>query len=169
MSVEKAFREMIRAEIETQLKPLRDVVARLEAGASDLNSVRAMAERLAPLADAVGTMFGTKVGGAAAARRGPGRPARNTVAAAKSAGGKKGRGGRAAAASGGTRQCAIEGCPRPSRSKGYCAAHYQKRRMLERTKRLPNAWVEDAAPHSVPDVKLKRGRAASKELAAQRG
>ena len=167
MSVEKAFREMIRAEIETQLRPLRDVVARLEAGASDLNSVRDMAERLAPLADAVGTMFGGKV---APARRGPGRPARNTVAAGKAAGGKKGgRGrGRAAAASGGARACAIEGCPRPSRSKGYCAAHYQKRRMLERTKRLPSAWVEDAAPHSVPDVKLKRGRAASKELAAAR-
>ena len=62
------------------------------------------------------------------------------------------------------RPCAIIGCKRPSRTKGYCAAHYQKLRMLDRTKRLPDAWKDFAAPNSVEDVVLPRGRAASKAL-----
>lgn len=56
--------------------------------------------------------------------------------------------------------CAIIGCDREERSKGYCSAHYQKRRMLARTKRLPSAWVENAKPQSVQNVVLPRGRPA---------
>ena len=57
--------------------------------------------------------------------------------------------------------CAILGCPRPSRSKGYCSAHYQKRRNLQKTKRLPSDWKEDAAPGTVKDLVLPRGRRAA--------
>lgn len=56
------------------------------------------------------------------------------------------------------RACAVIGCQRPHRSQGYCAAHYQKRRLMVATSRLHAAWVEDAAPHSIPDVILPRGR-----------
>ncbi|WP_246137927.1 cell wall protein, partial [Myxococcus llanfairpwllgwyngyllgogerychwyrndrobwllllantysiliogogogochensis] len=56
------------------------------------------------------------------------------------------------------RACAVIGCKRPHRSQGYCAAHYQKRRLMAATGRLHAAWVEDAAPHTLPDVILPRGR-----------
>jgi hypothetical protein len=164
MSVDKAFREMVRSEIEVQLKPLRDLVSRLEAGTSDLDSLRSVAERLAPLAEAVGPLFGAAGGRAATpARRGPGRPARAASAPAAAAGGK--RRGRKPAAEGGARECAIKGCGKPSRTKGYCAAHYQKLRMLEKTNRRPSSWEDYAASNSVDDVKLPRGRAAAKALA----
>ncbi|WNG41294.1 cell wall protein [Archangium violaceum] len=172
MSVDKAFREMVRNEIEAQLKPLRDLVSRLEAGTSDLDRLRNVAEQLAPLASAVGPLFGVAGGGggggraAAPARRGPGRPARSAAAApapAASTGGKKR--GRKPAAEGGARDCAIIGCGKPSRTKGYCAAHYQKLRMLEKTNRRPSNWVDYADPNSVEDIKLPRGRAAAKALA----
>ncbi|MFP2926471.1 cell wall protein, partial [Pyxidicoccus sp. 3LG] len=60
MSVDKAFRDMIRNEIEVQLKPLRDVVSRLESGTADLDALRNVAERLAPLAEVVGPLFGAQ-------------------------------------------------------------------------------------------------------------
>ncbi|NMO14004.1 cell wall protein [Pyxidicoccus fallax] len=167
MSVDKAFRDMIRNEIDAQLKPLRDVVSRLEAGTADLDALRNVAERLAPLAEVVGPLFGANAPAAKAGRRGPGRPpARAAVSAPPAAGGK--RRGRKPAASGteGSRACAIIGCGKPSRTKGYCAAHYQKLRMLEKTNRRPSAWRDYAEPDSVEDIKLPRGRAASKALAA---
>ncbi|QRK11500.1 cell wall protein [Archangium violaceum] len=173
MSVDKAFREMVRNEIEAQLKPLRDLVSRLEAGTSDLDRLRNVAEQLAPLASAVGPLFGVAGGGggggggraATTGRRGPGRPARSAAAAPAPAatGGKKR--GRKPAAEGGARDCAIIGCGKPSRTKGYCAAHYQKLRMLEKTNRRPSNWVDYADPNSVEDIKLPRGRAAAKALA----
>ncbi|PTL79632.1 cell wall protein [Vitiosangium sp. GDMCC 1.1324] len=168
MSVDKAFREMVRNEIEAQLKPLRELVSRLEAGTSDLDRLRNVAEQLAPLAGAVGPLFGVSGGGGRAAapapaRRGPGRPARSAAPAPVSTGGKKR--GRKPAAEGGARDCAIIGCGKPSRTKGYCAAHYQKLRMLEKTNRRPSAWVDYAEPNSVEDIKLPRGRAAAKALA----
>lgn len=64
-----------------------------------------------------------------------------------------------------TRPCAIAGCPKPARAKGYCSAHYQKFRMLDRSGRLPSAWKANASPGSVPDVVLPRGRAGAKALA----
>lgn len=154
MSVDKAFRDMIRNEIEVQIKPLRDVVSRLEAGTADLDALRTIAERLAPV-------FGTqlpKVG-----KRSPGRPPRAAVLPAATTGGK--RRGRKPAAADGVRECAIKGCGKPSRTKGYCAAHYQKLRMLEKTNRRPGQWKDYAEPNSVEDIKLPRGRAASKALA----
>jgi hypothetical protein len=66
------------------------------------------------------------------------------------------------------RPCAIVGCTRPSRSKGYCAAHYQKLRNLIRTGRRPAQWKDNASPASVDDVVLPRGRAAAKALKAAR-
>ncbi|WP_309896684.1 cell wall protein [Archangium sp.] len=164
MSVDKAFREMVRNEIEAQLKPLRDMVSRLEAGTADLDRLRNVAEQLAPLASAMGPLFGASGRTAAApARRGPGRPARAAAAPAAATGGK--RRGRKPAAEGGARECAINGCGKPSRTKGYCAAHYQKLRMLEKTGRRPSAWVDYANANSVDDIKLPRGRAAAKALA----
>ena len=63
---------------------------------------------------------------------------------------------------------ALIGCKRDARSKGYCAAHYQKLRMLSRTGRLPLGWAEYAQAHSVKDIVLPRGRAGAKALAAAR-
>jgi histone H1/5 len=61
-------------------------------------------------------------------------------------------------------RCAVIGCKRPARSKGYCSAHYQKLRLLVKTGRRPEQWVDGARPQSVQDVVLPRGRAASKAL-----
>lgn len=166
MSVDKAFRDMIRNEIDAQLKPLRDVVSRLEAGTADLDALRNVAERLAPLAEVVGPLFGANAPAAAkAGRRGPGRPpARAAVSVAATSGKRRGR--KPAAGNEGARECAIKDCGKPSRTKGYCAAHYQKLRMLEKTNRRPASWRDYAEPNSVDDIKLPRGRAASKALAA---
>lgn len=173
MSVDKAFRDMVRNEIEAQIKPLRDLVSRLEAGTADLDRLRGVAEQLAPLASAVGPLFG--VSGSAPSRgsssapqgrRPAGRPPRAAAAPAApaaSSGGK--RRGRKPADEGGARDCAIIGCGKPSRTKGYCAAHYQKLRMLEKTNRRPGEWKDYAEPNSVEDIKLPRGRAAAKALA----
>jgi hypothetical protein len=157
MSVDKAFREMIRNEIEVQLKPLRAVISKLEAGTADLDALRSVAERLAPMAAAVAPLFGAQV--PKPGKRGPGRPAK---AVQVSVGGKR-RGRKPS--SDGARECAIIGCGSPSRTKGYCAAHYQKLRMLTKTNRRPSSWVDYAPPNSVEDVKLPRGRAAAKALA----
>ncbi|HVG63353.1 MAG TPA: cell wall protein [Hyalangium sp.] len=156
MSVDKAFREMIRNEIEVQLKPLRAVISKLEAGTADLDALRSVAERLAPMAAAVAPLFGAPV--PKPGKRGPGRPAKVVQA---SGGKRRGR----KPSTDGARECAIIGCGSPSRTKGYCAAHYQKLRMLTKTNRRPSSWVDYAPPNSVEDVKLPRGRAAAKALA----
>jgi hypothetical protein len=80
--------------------------------------------------------------------RPPGKPAAQAVVAR--------------ASSEGGRRCAVTGCKRPARSKGYCSAHYQKLRLLVKSGRRPASWVDDAAPQSVNEVVLPRGRAASK-------
>lgn len=69
---------------------------------------------------------------------------------------------------GAKRGCAVINCGNPARSKGYCASHYQKFRMLKRTRRLPSDWVADAAPGTVTNVALPRGRAGAKALAEGR-
>jgi len=79
-----------------------------------------------------------------------------------------GRGKKGKASAGGQRVCALENCGRPARSKGYCAAHYQKYRMLEKTGRLPADWAEFAPEGSVKNVTLPRGRAGAKALAEAR-
>lgn len=161
MSVDKAFREMIRNEIEVHIKPLRAMISRLETGTADLESLRGVVERLAPVAAAMAPLFGAQV--AKPGKRGPGRPAKVAAAAAPVAVGGKRRGRKPAA--GGATVCAIIGCGSPSRTKGYCAAHYQKLRMLTKTNRRPDSWVDYAKPNSVEDLKLPRGRAAAKALA----
>jgi len=146
MSVDRAFRNMIRYEVETQLRPLHRAI-------SELGVLRILAERLSPITG----FFTGDSSLPAPARRRAGRPPGSGRKA-------KGRGRPAGVA----RACAVIGCGRPSRTKGYCAAHYQKLRMLIRTKRRPAAWSDFAGPNSVKDLVLPRGRAAVKALRAAR-
>ena len=48
--------------------------------------------------------------------------------------------------------CAVIGCQNPPRSLGYCAAHYQKRRLMIAANRLHPMWTENPEPHTLPDV-----------------
>ena len=157
MSVDKAFRKMIRREVESYLRPIQNAVSRLQESAHDLHSLRDLAARLAPL--------GSLIGGRIAGRRGPGRPP-GSGRKARRAGlpGKRTR----AETGANDRPCALMGCKRQARSKGYCAAHYQKYSNLSRTRRLPSDWKEHAPPHSVKDIVLPRGRAAVKALRARK-
>lgn len=146
MSFDKILREMIHEEIAHAIRPLADAVAQLREEGS------------------VAAQLSSLLGGAAA-KRGPGRPRKNTLLPLLGGGtsarrGPKGTRTRASSARG----CAIIGCKRPARSKGYCAAHYQKYRMLTRTKRLPSDWVDNADPGTVRDMVLPRGRAGAKAL-----
>jgi hypothetical protein len=143
---------MIRREIEAQLRPLKNIVARLQDGTSDLGVLKGLAERLSPFASLLAA--GPAVSEAPRRGRPPGRISAKGVR----------RGRRRAKAS--ERGCAIKGCRNPSRTKGYCAAHYQKLRMLIRTHRRPSAWTDYAPPNSVADIVLPRGRAAAKALKA---
>jgi len=89
------------------------------------------------------------------ARRGPGRPKGQSakVASVKEAPAK--------AAS--SQACAVIGCDNEVRSKGYCAAHYQKYNNLKKTGRAADfGWTEDAPPQSVTNPTLPRGRAGAK-------
>ena len=151
MSLEAQFRALIRKEVEVELAPIRALVAQLQASTAQLDVLTQLAERLGPV-------MGLSVA-PAPRRRGSGRPPR-AAASAPAAAGRKRRGPPAT----NDRPCAIIGCKRPSRTKGYCAAHYQKLRMLARTNRLPAGWTDFAAPNSVEDVVLPRGRAGSKAL-----
>ena len=145
MSVDKMLREMVAEEVSQALRPVHAALAELQANSG----------LLARLAAALGQPI----------KRGPGRPPKSSYASAAPA--PKGRPGRKPSA-GGKVECAVQGCGRPARSKGYCAAHYQKFRMLDRTGRLPSDWVADAAPNSVKNIKLPRGRAGAKALAEMR-
>ena len=141
MSVDKVLRDMVADEVARALGPVNAALAELQGN----NAV------IARLAAALGQPI----------KRGPGRPPKNAFAAVKaSRGAKRGR------KAGEQRDCAVIDCGRPARSKGYCAAHYQKYRMLNRTGRLPSDWVADAKPNSVKNLMLPRGRAGSKALAA---
>lgn len=141
MSLDKYLRDVVREELERVVAPLKAAIAEAQGHG-------AIIARLA-------AVLGQPI------KRGPGRPAK----LAAGGGGKKGKKGTTA---GGKRACALIGCGRPTRSKGYCAAHYQKYRNLAKTGRLPSDWVEDASPNSVKDVTLPRGRAGAKALAEAR-
>lgn len=65
-------------------------------------------------------------------------------------------------ASAGEKRCAVIGCTRAMKAIGYCMVHYQKYRNLETTARKPADWKKNAAPQSVKDVVLARGRPAAK-------
>ena len=121
-------------------------------------------DAIAPLTRAIGALQQDSVAAQLTAllgggvKRGPGRPRKLAV---------PGRAPVKRAAKGAV-LCAVIACKRPVRSKGYCAAHYQKMRMLTKTKRLPSDWKEDAPPQSVKDLVLPRGRAGAKALAEAR-
>jgi hypothetical protein len=134
MSVEKLMREMMTSEIARALEPVHAALA-------ELQKHGALVERLAIAL---------------------GQPIKRSTSAGRSLPSKA----RAATKRGGrkqseTRECAVIGCGRPTLSRGYCAAHYQKFRMLDRTGRRPPDWVPDAAPASVQNIVLPRGRRAS--------
>ncbi|QSQ12075.1 vegetative protein [Myxococcus landrumensis] len=176
MSIANELGEMFRRELQTQLVPLRQAVNRMEEGLEALDMLRSVTFRLAPLTSRLGALAGVRpvatkqpsVLPAPAAKRGRGRrPAAQAELPLASVRAVAVKGPAARTSSDGSRACAVIGCKRPSRSKGYCSAHYQKLRLLMRTDRRPSAWVDDAKPQSVQDVKLPRGRAASKALAAQ--
>ncbi|WP_324291483.1 vegetative protein [Corallococcus sp. BB11-1] len=163
-------------------------------GLDALDVLREVTRRLAPLSSRLGAVAGVRTPTLAPeppVRRRPGRPpsvktapvakastakaAPAKAAPVKAPAGKaalakapaaKGPGrpaGRAPAAEA-SQACAVIGCKRQSRSKGYCSAHYQKLRLLIRTGRRPEAWVDGARAQSVQDVKLPRGRAGSQAL-----
>lgn len=138
MSFDKLLRDLVRDEVQRAMAPVE----------AAMGSLQAQGAVIARLAAALGTPL----------KRGPGRPPKLGLVARRG----PGRPGRKA---GEVRLCAIQGCKRPSRSKGYCAAHYQKFRMLAKSGRLPADWVEDAAPGSVKNLVLPRGRAGAKALA----
>jgi hypothetical protein len=153
MSFDTVLRDMVREEVQRLMAPMVASLAHLE------SQQRAVVSRLA-------AAFG---GPPIAGKRGPGRPPKAFLEALKrSAGRSKKAVGAGKGLSDSTRTCAIEECGKPARSKGFCAAHYQKFRMLERTGRLPSDWVADAAPGSVKNVVLPRGRAGAKALAASK-
>ena len=145
MSFEKLLRDMIREEIAAAVGPL----------ASAVDELRSQGNLVAQLSSVLGA-------GGMLGKRGPGRPRKNPLLLGRvPAAAKRGRRGV-------ERACAILGCKRPARSKGYCAAHYQKYRMLTRTRRLPDDWKEHAEPGTVRDMVLPRGRAGAKALAEAR-
>lgn len=148
---------MIRRELDAALAPLQKMVNRMEQGLESLETVRRVTEQLSPLLRKQGQQVVLQAAQAQApAKKGPAAAASRAPAAAPAA---KARGRPKAV--GGANACAVMGCKRPSRSKGYCSAHYQKLRLLIRTGRRPKDWVDDAAPQSAQDLKLPRGRAAA--------
>ncbi len=97
------------------------------------------------------------------AKRGPGRPKSQPAKAApvKAAPVKE-----APVKAASSQACAVIGCDNPVRSKGYCAAHYQKYNNLRKTGRAAEfGWTEDAPPQSVTNPTLPRGRAGAKAKA----
>ncbi|QDF00909.1 cell wall protein [Myxococcus xanthus] len=167
MSIANALGEIFRRELDAQLVPLQQAVRRMEEGLEALELVREVTHRLAPLTSRLGAMAGVRTPTVLPAST---RGGRKQVVAAPKGRASVGRPVAAkpvvsqARAEEGARACAVIGCERPSRSKGYCSAHYQKLRLLMRTNRRPSAWKDDALPQSVEDVTLPRGRAASKAL-----
>ncbi|RKH48920.1 vegetative protein [Corallococcus sp. AB050B] len=190
LSLETELRDMVRRELQLQLAPVQKAVARMANGLDALDDLREMIQRLAPLSSRLGAVAGVRTPtlapepvrrrpgrppkAAAPAARGPGRPPKAAAAPAARGPGRPpkaaapaargpGRPPKAAAAED-NQACAVIGCKRQSRSKGYCSAHYQKLRLLIRTGRRPEAWVDGAKSQSVPDVTLPRGRAGSQAL-----
>lgn len=138
MSVDKVLRDMVANEVALALRPVHTALSELQGNGAIM----------AKIAAALGQPF----------HRGPGRPRKSFKPAAGTKASKTRR------KAGGGRGCAVIDCGRPARSKGYCAAHYQKFRMLDRTGRLPPDWVADAAPNSAKNIVLPRGRAGAKAL-----
>jgi hypothetical protein len=147
MSVDKAIRDMVRDEVEAAIAPLTHAITQIQ----DQGGVLAQLQAL--------------LGGK---RRGPGRPPNPFKSLKVARVGRRRAAGGARTHGENDRACALIGCRRPARSKGYCAAHYQKYRALDRTGRLPADWKDFAPPNSVKDIVLPRGRAGAKALAESR-
>ncbi|WP_043393894.1 hypothetical protein [Archangium violaceum] len=163
MSIEKPLREMVQAELRGRLAPMHKAITRMDERLAVVEDLVGILKRLAPLTKRMQSLQLALPG--LSAPGGP-RPRSAVVPAARGAQAAAVapvRRGRPPAAEG--KRCAVIGCKRPSRSKGYCSAHYQKLRLLVKSNRRPDKWVDDASPQSVPDVVLPRGRAASKALA----
>ena len=142
MSVKTLLQEMVADEVAQALRPVHAALAELQGNFGIITR----------LASALGQPV----------KRGPGlgRPKKTSVVSAflRRAGAKRGR------KPGAKRDCAIIDCGKPALSKGYCNNHYQKFNMLKRTHRLPRDWVADAAPSTVKNIALPRGRAGAKAL-----
>ena len=138
-SFDQLIRSVVQAEVANAIAPLAD-------------ALQQQGEVLARFAAAFGAPL----------KRGPGRPRKLSFGAVAAPAKKAAVKVRAAA---GEEACGVIGCKRPARAKGYCAAHYQKYRNLKATGRLPSDWKDGAAPQSVEDIKLPRGRAGAKALA----
>ncbi|MFY0572518.1 hypothetical protein ACN28E_53050 [Archangium lansingense] len=172
MSIEKPLREMVQAELRGRLVPLHKAITRMDERLEVIEELVGIVQRLAPLAKRMQSLQlalpgialpGVMRGRAAAV---PAARGAQAVPAARGALAEPARRGRPPAArTEEGKRCAVIGCKRPARSKGYCSAHYQKLRLLVKSNRRPDKWVDDAGPQSVPDVVLPRGRAASKALA----
>lgn len=165
MSIEKPLREMVQAELRGRLGPMHKAITRMGERLDVIEDLVNIVQRLAPLATRMQSLQlalpGITLPGVMRGR-GAAVPAARGVEAVVPA--RRGRPPAARTEEGG-RKCAVMGCKRPARSKGYCSAHYQKLRLLVKSNRRPDKWVDDAAPQSVPEVVLPRGRAASKALA----
>jgi hypothetical protein len=158
MSYEKVLQEMIQRELETHLRPLQKSLTQLEQRFESLQVLREVTRGLAPLLGQKGREVALRHVQAPAA---PAAPQRAPAAVAAPKAPAVVAAPKASAASSDERGCAVMGCKRPARSKGYCSAHYQKLRLLIRTNRRPADWVDDAKPQSAREMKLPRGRAAA--------
>jgi hypothetical protein len=138
MSFDKLIRDAVRDELARAIEPLATAVAQLQS----------QSQIVSRLAGAFGPPL----------KRPVGRPAKAFKTQTRKSSVVKSSTGEGA-------ECAIMECGRAARSKGYCAAHYQKFRMLEKTDRLPADWKEYAPPGSVKNLALPRGRAGAKALA----
>ena len=137
MAIEDEVRAIVDAEMERRLRPLRAAMQQVANAA---------------------TAFASEVGGQERRRGGTTNVARRAAPNPAGARGRRSIQGR--------RPCAVIGCNRDARSKGYCSAHYQKRRNLLKKKHpAAAAWKDNAPPNSVEDVKLPRGRAAQRKAA----
>ena len=143
MSFDRVLREFIHHEMKAMLAPLTASIAELQAQSAVMTR----------LAAALGEPL----------KRGPGRPKKLVLP--QCGPGRPTGPMSSSRVDNADRQCAVIECTRPARSKGYCAAHYQKYRMLSRTHRLPQGWVDDPGPQTIKNVVLPRGRAGAKALA----
>ncbi len=166
MSIEKPLREMVQAELRGRLAPMHKAITRMDERLAVVDELVDIVQRLAPLTKRMQSLQlalpGMSLPGGPRGR-GAAVPAARGAQAAEAVPARRGRPPAARTEEG--KRCAVIGCKRPSRSKGYCSAHYQKLRLLVKSNRRPDKWVDDASPQSVPDVVLPRGRAASTALA----
>lgn len=112
-------------------------------------TAKEVAAYLASLGDDVEVTISTEpLAKPQSAKRGPGRPPSQPAKTSTETIGGDG--------------CAVIGCSNTARSKGYCAAHYQKLRALTKSGRAEAfGWLEGASPQSVANPVLPRGRAAA--------